>query len=314
MGGHNSKMVECAYVFPGQGAQYPGMGKDLYNNYEAAKETFEQANRALGFDIAKICFEGPAEELTKTENCQPAILTVSIAVFRAFRMQNKRFEPKAMLGLSLGEYSALVASGAVAFGDAVRLVRLRGQFMEEAAKQFPGKMLSIIGLPLEAVEEISKETGCEVANLNCPGQVVLSGSNESIDRAIAVSKQKGAAKAMVLNVSGAFHSSLMSRAGQRLKEEIAKVSFFEPEFPVISNVNAAPEVKPDYIKDNLIDQVSCSTRWEESIRYVASQKINTFLEMGPGKVLKGLIKRIDPALLVHNIENSDDIKSLLINA
>jgi len=307
-------MVECAYVFPGQGAQYPGMGKDLYNNYEAAKETFEQANRALGFDIAKICFEGPAEELTKTENCQPAILTVSIAVFRAFRMQNKRFEPKAMLGLSLGEYSALVASGAVAFGDAVRLVRLRGQFMEEAAKQFPGKMLSIIGLPLEAVEEISKETGCEVANLNCPGQVVLSGSNESIDRAIAVSKQKGAAKAMVLNVSGAFHSSLMSRAGQRLKEEIAKVSFFEPEFPVISNVNAAPEVKPDYIKDNLIDQVSCSTRWEESIRYVASQKINTFLEMGPGKVLKGLIKRIDPALLVHNIENSDDIKSLLINA
>jgi len=314
VGGHNSKMVECAYVFPGQGAQYPGMGKDLYNNYEAAKETFEQANRALGFDIAKICFEGPAEELTKTENCQPAILTVSIAVFRAFRMQNKRFEPKAMLGLSLGEYSALVASGAVAFGDAVRLVRLRGQFMEEAAKQFPGKMLSIIGLPLEAVEEISKETGCEVANLNCPGQVVLSGSNESIDRAIAVSKQKGAAKAMVLNVSGAFHSSLMSRAGQRLKEEIAKVSFFEPEFPVISNVNAAPEVKPDYIKDNLIDQVSCSTRWEESIRYVASQKINTFLEMGPGKVLKGLIKRIDPALLVHNIENSDDIKSLLINA
>ena len=307
-------MVDCAYVFPGQGAQYPGMGKDLYNNYDVAKEAFEQANRALGFDIAKICFEGPAEELTKTENCQPAILTVSIAAFKAFRIQNKRFEPRIMLGLSLGEYSALVASGALAFGDAVRLVRLRGQFMEEAARQFPGKMLSVIGLPFETVEEISKEAGCEVANLNCPGQVVLSGSVESIDKAAVISKQKGAARAMALNVSGAFHSSLMSQAGQRLREEIAKVSFFEPEIPVVSNVNATPEADPEDIKENLIDQVSCPTRWEESVRYVASKKINTFLEIGPGKVLKGLIKRIDPSLLVHNIENSEDIKSLLINA
>jgi len=307
-------MVECAYVFPGQGAQYPGMGKDLYNNYDAAKEVFEQANRALGFNIAKICFEGPVEELTKTENCQPAILTVSIAAFKAFRIQNKKFEPRVMLGLSLGEYSALVASGALAFGDAVRLVRSRGRFMEEAARQFPGRMLSVIGLPFEAVEEISKEAGCEIANLNCPGQVVLSGSVESIDKAAAISKQKGAARAMVLNVSGAFHSSLMSQAGQRLREEIAKVSFFEPEIPVVSNVNATPEAKPEDIKENLIDQVSCPTRWEESVRYVASKKINTFLEIGPGKVLKGLIKRIDPSFLMHNIENSEDIKSLLINA
>jgi [acyl-carrier-protein] S-malonyltransferase len=286
------------------------MGKDLYDNYTQAKETFEQANRALGFDIARMCFEGPPEELTKTENCQPAILTVSIAAFKALQAQNRKFEPKVTLGLSLGEYSALVVAGAVAFGDAVRLVRLRGRFMEEAARQFPGKMLSVMGIAVNAAQEIAKEAGCEVANLNCPGQVVLSGSCESIDRAVEIAKQKGAAKTVPLNVSGAFHSSLMSQAGQRLKEEIAKISFFEPEIPVISNVNATPEVDPGQIKENLIDQVSCSTRWEESIRYVASKKINTYLEIGPGKVLKGLLKRISPDLLVYNIENSDDIKSL----
>lgn len=311
MGGYNNKMVECAYMFPAQGAQYQGMGKGLYDNCERAREIFEQANRALGFDLAKLCFEGPIEELTKTENCQPAILTVSIAAFRVFGQQNKKFNPKVMLGLSLGEYSALVAAEAVAFGDAVRLVRLRGQFMEEAARQFPGKMVSVMGVSEEAAEEIAKEAGCEVANLNCPGQVVLSGSSSAIEKAIEISKQRGAAKTALLNVSGAFHSSLMSQAGQRLKEEISKISFFEPEFPVISNVYAAPEAKPEAIKENLIDQVSCSTRWEESIRYVVSKKVNTFLEIGPGKVLKGLLKRIDPALLVYNIENSDDIKNLL---
>jgi [acyl-carrier-protein] S-malonyltransferase len=314
MGGYNNKMVECAYIFPGQGAQHPGMGKDLYDNHETAKETFEQANRALEFDIAKLCFEGPEEELLKTENCQPAILTVSIAAFRTFRLHNKKFEPRVMLGLSLGEYSALVAAGALAFGDAVRLVRLRGQFMEEATRQFPGKMVSVMGLSEDGAEAIAKEAGCEVANLNCPGQVVLSGSNESIDKAITISKQKGALKAVPLNVSGAFHSSLMSQAGQRLKEEISKISFFEPETPVIANVNASPQADPDEIKENLVDQVSCPTRWEESIRYIASKNVNTFIEIGPGKVLKGLLKRIGPNLAVHNIENSDDIKRLLINA
>ncbi|NQU73461.1 MAG: ACP S-malonyltransferase [Candidatus Omnitrophica bacterium] len=307
-------MVECAYVFPGQGAQYAGMGKDLYDNYKIAKEVFEQANRVLGFDIAKLCFEGPTEELTKTENCQPAILTVSIAAFKVFRQHNKKFKPGVALGLSLGEYSALVASGAVAFGDAVKLVRSRGQFMEEAARQFPGKMASIIGLPVETVKKISEEAGCEIANLNCPNQVVVSGSNESIEKAADISKQKGATKVILLKVSGAFHSSLMGQAGQALKEEISKIHFFEPEIPVISNVDAAPETKPDQIVENLIDQMSCSTRLEESIRYVASKKIKNFFEIGPGKVLKGLIKRIDPNLSVHNIETSEDIKNLSLNA
>lgn len=314
MGGHCNKMVECAYIFPGQGAQYVGMGKDLYDNNKAAKEIFEQANRALGFDIAKLCFEGPAEELTKTQNCQPAIVTVSIAALKALAPQNNKFEPKVTLGLSLGEYSALVASGVIAFGDAVRLVRLRGQFMEEASREFPGKMMSVIGLSVEAVEEICEEAGCEVANLNCPGQVVVSGTSETVEKAADISKQKGAAKTVMLQVSGAFHSSLMAAAGQRLKDEISKVPFFKAELPVISNVNALPETEPEDIKENLIDQVSCTTRLEESVRYVAFSKINTFLEIGPGKVLKGLIKRIDPSLLVHNIETSEDIKNLILNA
>jgi len=306
-------MVECAYIFPGQGAQYVGMGKDLYDSYGQAKEIFEQANRALGFDIARLCFEGPFEVLTKTQNCQPAILTASIAAYKVFQSHNKRFEPKAMLGLSLGEYSALVAASAVAFGDAVRIVRLRGQFMEDAAAQFPGTMASILGLDAETVEDIAEEAGCEIANLNCPGQIVISGSNESVRKAIEIAAQKGAKKNIYLDVSGAFHSSLMSEAGRRLKEEIAKISFFEPELPVISNINAAPETNPDAIVENLIDQVSCPTRWEESVRYVASQKVTTFLEIGPGKVLNGLIRRIDPTLIVHNIENCEDIKTLLAN-
>lgn len=306
-------MVECAYIFPGQGAQYVGMGKDLYDNCAPAKEIFEQANRTLDFDIAKLCFEGPIEELTKTANCQPAILVVSIAALKTFRVENKRFKPKVALGLSLGEYSALVAAGSLAFGDAVRLVRLRGQFMEDAARQFPGKMASLIGASVEAAEEISKEAGCEIANLNCPGQVVISGSEASIEKAVNISKDKGVKRAVILQVSGAFHSSLMTQAGHRLKEEILKVSFFEPEFPIISNINAGPETHPKEITENLIDQVSCSTRWEESIRYVSSQKINTFLEIGPGNILNGLIKRIDPSLIVHNIEKSDDIKNLLAN-
>lgn len=314
MGGCDNKMVDCAYAFPGQGSQYVGMGRDIYNNYDAAKEIFEQANRALGYDLAKICFEGPAEELTKTDNCQPAILTVSIATFRVFRIKNKKFEPRATLGLSLGEYAALVCAGAVAFGDAVRLVRLRGQFMEEAARKFPGKMASVLGLTVDAVEQIADQAGCEVANLNCPGQVVISGANASVDKAAEIAKQKGAKRIIPLQVSGAFHSTLMCEAGQRLKQELSKIKFFEPEIPVISNINATPELKPQDIVENLIDQVSCTTRWQESVQYVASHNIKTFFEIGPGKVLKGLIKHIDPTLIVHTVETSEDIKTLLPDA
>lgn len=303
-------MVECAYIFPGQGAQYVGMGKELYENYQSARDVFKQANRALGFDIARLCFEGPKEELTQTENCQPAILTVSVAALKAFATKNKKFVPKVALGLSLGEYSALVAADSIAFGDAVRLVRLRGQFMEEAAKEFPGKMASVLGFPKEKVERICQSCGVEIANFNSPDQIVISGLNESIDKAVSLIKsEKG--KIIFLKCSGAFHSSLMSSAGQKLKGELSKVAIFKSEFPVISNVTATPQTEPHIIVENLIDQVSCSTRWEESIRYVASQKIDTFIEIGPGKVLKGLIQRINPELKVYNIEKPADIDNLL---
>lgn len=303
-------MINCAYIFPGQGAQYVGMGKDLYDNYDIAKETFQQANRAVGFDIAKLCFEGPAEELTKTENCQPAILTVSTAALRAFRIKNKKFTPRFALGLSLGEYTALVAADAIAFGDAVVLVRKRGIFMEEAAKQYPGQMACVIGLEKDAVEEICEESGVEIANLNCPGQIVISGQTEAIKKATEIAKTKGAKKSIILDVSGPFHSALMSFAGQKLKEELNKIKIFEPEIPVVSNVTANSENNPDEIKENLIDQVSCSTYWEDSIRRIAHSRVATFLEIGPGKVLAGLLKRIDPALTVYNIETSSDIEGL----
>lgn len=303
-------MVNCAYIFPGQGAQYVGMGKDLYNNYDIAKETFQQANRALNFDITKLCFEGPAEELKKTEHCQPAILTVSIATLRAFRLKNKKFNPKFALGLSLGEYSALVAAEAMAFGDAVILVRKRGQFMEEAARQYTGQMACIIGLERQEVEDVCEESGAEIANLNCPSQIVISGKTEIIKKATELAKTKGAKKSIILDVSGPFHSSLMSIAGQKLKEELDKIQIFQPEFPVVSNVTANSENMPDEIKENLIDQVSCTTRWEDSIRRIAQSGITTYLEIGPGKVLSGLLKRIDPSLIAHNIGTSTDIETL----
>jgi len=302
-----------AYIFPGQGAQFVGMGKDFYDASPAAKDIFDRADKVLGFGITQLCFNGPQDKLTSTENAQPAILTASIAALEVLRDRAKTFDlkPKFCAGLSLGEYSALVAAGVLSFEDAFYLVRKRGQFMEETARNNPGKMLSVIGLNREVVDEICRESSCEIANLNCPGQVVVSGKISNIEKAMGLAKSKGAKHAILLDVSGAFHCSLMEEARQKLAVEINKVKFNPPEVPVVSNVTAKGETSIDKIKENLIKQVSSSTYWEDSMRFMYKEGADCFLEIGPGVVLKGLNKRIDPQIKTVNLGNLGQINAFL---
>ena len=294
------------YLFAGQGSQYVGMGKDLFDSFAQAKAIFDQADKVLGFSLSDLCFNGPLEELTKTNNCQPAIVTMSIACWQAYLSKNPKIDGY-VAGLSLGEYSALVAAGALNFQDAVYLVRLRGQFMEEEAAAHPGKMLSVIGLDLAKVKEICAEVKAEVANINCPGQIVISGSSESIAQAQILAKEKGAKLAVVLEVSGAFHSSFMQGACLKLARELEKINISVPKFPVICNVTGKPVSTVQEIKQNLIQQVSASVLWEDSMKLILSKGVVNFIEFGPGKVLKGLMRRIDSNVQVINIEKSVDI-------
>ena len=311
MGSDSNRMVDAALVFPGQGAQYVGMGKDLYDNYPQAKEVFDKANAILKFDLKKICFEGPQEELNTTHNSQPAILAASVASLRVFESSGLfgQFNAKFSLGLSLGEYTALVAAGSIALEDALVLVRKRGEYMEDASRKNPGKMACVIGMDLKSVEELCKGIGCEVANLNCPGQVVISGKTKNVELFASLAKDKGAKRVFMLEVSGPFHSSLMTPARDKLKECIDKVRIMPPKISFISNVDAKIQTDPEKIKENLISQVNSKTLWEESVRCVDMSGITTFLEIGPGQVLKGLIKKIDPKLETRNIGASRDLVS-----
>lgn len=308
-----------AYIFPGQGAQFVGMGGDLYENFSSAKGIFQKSDKALGFSISELCFNGPQEKLTLTENAQPAMLTVSIAALEALKEYAKDssytldFEPKFVAGLSLGEYSALVAAGVLSFEEAVCLVKKRGQFMEEAAKNNPGKMLSIIGLDKEIVEGICKNSGCEIANLNCPGQIVISGKVAQIEEALELAKSKGAKHTVLLEVSGAFHCSLMKEAELKLAKEIRRLKFSLPKTSLVSNVTAKGEDEPQKIVDNLIKQVSSSTYWEDSIRFMVQEGVDCFLEIGSGTVLKGLNRRIVPDVKTLNLGNTEQIKSFISN-
>ncbi|MDP3730203.1 MAG: ACP S-malonyltransferase [Candidatus Omnitrophota bacterium] len=303
-------MVEVAYIFPGQGAQVPGMGKDLYDNFPAAREIFDKANSILKIDVKRLCFEGSQDELSTTANSQPAILTASIAALRAYESTPLagQYTPKFSLGLSLGEYTSLVAAGAVSFEDALVLVRKRGEFMEEASKKNPGKMACVIGMELKAVEDLCKGIGCEIANLNCPGQVVVSGKVNNVELFSSLAKDKGAKRVLMLDVSGPFHSSLMTTARDRLKDYIDKVQFSSPLLNFISNVDAKVQTDPAIIKDNLIKQVNSKTLWEESVKLAAQSGIRTFLEIGPGQVLKGLLRKIDPKLEVKNFGALQDLQ------
>ena len=285
-----------------------GMGKELYDTSQIAKETYKKANEALGFDIAALCFEGPQEKLTATKNSQPAILVTSIAAYRVFNPQySKDATPTACAGLSLGEYSALVAAESISFEDAVRLVRQRGLFMEEASLENPGGMAAIMGLDVNIVEEVTKEAGSEIANLNCPGQVVVSGSHPAVKKTIELAKNKGAARCIPLEVSGPFHSSLMRNAAGRLKEQLDKVLFKAPRIPFVSNVSANFESDIVSIKENLARQVNHRTLWELSVRRMAQGGVGEYYEIGPGRVLKGILRKIDRGLIVRNIEKPADI-------
>ncbi len=305
--------TEIAYIFPGQGAQYVGMGKDLYENFPCARKVFQAANEVLGFDISKLCFEGPEAELCKTLNLQPAILTVSIACLRALEDQAKGLLPKAAAGLSVGEYSALVAAEAIKFEDAVRLIRKRAKFMEEASHLNPGKMAAIIGLSTQEIEELCGATGAQVANLNCPGQVVISGKAKATDKAIELARARGAKRVLTLDVSGPFHSSLMDRAAKKLREELKEVRISQPKIPIVANFTASYESLPEEIEKNLVNQVNHSVRWEDSIRLIAKDGITSFLEVGPGKVLKGLIRHIDPDLKVRNVWDAKSLSELKVS-
>lgn len=292
------------YIFPGQGSQYVGMGKDLYDNSPEARDIFDKAEGLLpGLNLKKLCFEGPIEKLTETANSQAAILTVSIAALRVLCSGHK---PVCCAGLSLGEYSALVAAGALEFSDAVRLVRRRGELMEQAAKNNPGTMASVLGISVEDLKKVCGETGAEIANLNCPGQIVISGRKEDVQRAMALAETRGAKKAILLNVSGPFHSSFMKEAAEEFKKELDKTKFSSPSIPIISNVTADYEKSAEEIKENLIKQLYSPVRWEESVIKISKEGCNTFFEIGPGKVLKGLLRRINPELKVYNIETTKE--------
>ena len=308
-------MPKIACIFPGQGAQYPGMGKELAQNYKEAMNIFDLASERLGIDMKKLCFEGDEEELKKTENTQPSILTVSIALLEVLKL--KGIEPQIAAGLSLGEYSALVASKAISFTDAVALVKKRGKYMQEAVPAGEGTMAAIMGIERESVMECLKMASSygvvEAANFNCPGQVVIAGHTRAVEKACSILKERGARKAIMLPVSAPFHSSLLKPAGEKLAAELENVNISDNELPVVSNVNAQVIMNKYEIKRCLIEQVSSSVLWEDSIRRMIDLGVDTFIEVGPGRTLSAFVKKIDKNLYVHNVENIDTLENTIVS-
>jgi [acyl-carrier-protein] S-malonyltransferase len=302
-------MSKTALLFAGQGAQVVGMGKDLAENSPAARAWFDRANAALGYDLAGICFSGPEPELTKTEHAQPGIFLVSWVVFELLKERVPSLIFGATAGLSLGEFTALTAAGALSFEDGLKVVRQRGRFMQEACAATQGGMAAIIGLSETATREVCAEAGVVLANLNCPSQLVISGPTEKLAPACALAKAKGALHALPLPVAGAYHSPLMASAQPKLEAELARVTLRPPVVPVIANVTAQPHGGPDTIRARLVEQVTSSVRWEESMRYLIGQGFTRFIELGPGKALSGFLKRIDKTAQILNVEDLGSLET-----
>jgi [acyl-carrier-protein] S-malonyltransferase len=300
-------MGKIAFLFPGQGSQTVGMGKELADTNEVVAEIFKRADKRLEMNLSKIIFEGPEEELILTTNTQPALLTTSVAILEAFK--EAEIEADFVAGHSLGEYSALVAAKAISFEDAVFAVRMRGAFMEEAVPAGLGAMAAILGMDRDLLKEITEEVSLtghpvELANLNCPGQIVISGSKEGVDKASLIAKEKGARRIIPLQVSGPFHSSLMKPAATKLAEVLNKVDINDAQIPVIVNVSATAVTNGKVIKEMLIQQVFSPVLWEDTINYLLQQGVDTFIEIGSGNVLSGLVKKIERKVNVYAVNDS----------
>jgi [acyl-carrier-protein] S-malonyltransferase len=309
-------MSKLAFLFPGQGSQYPGMGQDLAYNFPAARQTFDESDRALGFSLSRLCFEGPPEQLQLTANTQPAILTVSAAA--AAVLAERGVHPAYVAGHSLGEYSALVAAGSIPLADAVQLVRKRGQYMQEAVPVGVGAMAAVLGLEPGAVDAICAEAAqgevVSAANLNSASQIVIAGHAAAVARAVELAKTRGARRAMLLNVSAPFHCALMKPAADRLAFDLDRAEIAAPAFPLVNNVDAQLVCSADAVRDGLRRQVTAPVRWAESMRALLAEGVDLFVEVGPGKVLSGLMRQIDRDARCLHVEDSASLAEVLAAA
>lgn len=307
-------MSKTAYIFPGQGSQAVGMGKDLFDNFTAAREVFEAADDALEFSLSEMCFAGDEADLQLTANTQPAILTTSIAAYHA-AMAEGLPEPDYVAGHSLGEYSALVAAGVLDFADAVRTVRSRGTYMQEAVPVGVGAMAAIMGLDVETIEAVCAEAAqgqvCSPANINSPSQVVIAGNAEAVDRACEMLKEKGAKRAIKLNVSAPFHCALMMPAQERLSTDLVALDYGDFAFPILHNVDAVVNSDATAVCDKLTRQVSSPVRWLQTVENMTANGVGKFIEIGPGKVLTGLVRQISKDVTYTNIENTESLRNTL---
>ena len=308
---NESKKV--AYIFPGQGSQSVGMGRDLYDSFDSAKAVFEQADNSLEFPLSKLCFEGPEDKLRQTINAQPALVTVSYACLKAAQEISASSVlplPAFVAGHSLGEYTALAVANVIDFATTVYLARERGRLMHEAGLKRPGGMAAIIGLEEALLANVCQQTDTKIANINCPGQLVISGAQENVAKAVDLAKEKGASRAILLQVSGAFHSPLMQPAVDRMSQILPTITFQDPSIPIIANTTAQPLTNGEQLKEELINQLRNSVQWQQSIEHMINNGVSSFIEIGPGKVLTGLIKRISLDVETRNIGDAEAIKSL----